>query len=164
VIIFFGIMLMTYTKDKPVDVVFDKGVKITLLSSIIIAATVLIDKSALHYFRPEVYGFLLYSIQGLVFLCFINGRGTETLSLLKEKTKFIALLVILEVVANYTYMKALSLEEVSIVFPILRVGTLITVILGMIFFQEERVYVVRKIIASLIVIFGAILVSGYVLF
>ncbi|PIN74644.1 hypothetical protein COV18_07170 [Candidatus Woesearchaeota archaeon CG10_big_fil_rev_8_21_14_0_10_37_12] len=59
----------------------------------------------------------------------------------------------------------MTLQEVGLVFPIVRASALVSVLGGIMFFREERKEIAKKLIATLVIIVGVILLSGkYVLF
>lgn len=160
-IIFFGMLLLTYKKGNFLEGFKDKGIQLTLLNSFLIALVAVVDKKAITYFDVGFYSFLVYFIPGVFLLFFMTKeRFKNTKKLVKSKWLFLILMSLLAF-SYYFSLQAYKLMDASIVFPILRLSTLVTVVFGMIIFKEERKDVLKKLLASGIVILGALLLSGF---
>ncbi|MGC9310426.1 MAG: EamA family transporter [Candidatus Aenigmatarchaeota archaeon] len=72
--IFLGLLVLTYKKRKLFGWLSDKGVQITMLSAFLYAIVSIIDKAAMNYFTPGMYGFLVYLIPGIILLTFVQKR------------------------------------------------------------------------------------------
>lgn len=160
-VIFIGIMIVTYRKGAQFGSLKDKGVQLTLLSALLLALVSILDKKALAYFTPNVYAVFVYLIPTVSVGAYaLAARRTDVQGILTSQKLLLAGLVILGAGAYYFQLQAINIAEVSVVFPILRLSTMFTVIGGIIFFHE-RDHIMRKIIATLIVVAGVVLVSGY---
>ncbi len=160
-VIFFGMLLLTYKKGNLFEGFADKGIQLTLISSFLFALVAIVDKKAISYFDIGLYSFLVYLIPGIFLLFFLNKQRIQnTKQLIKTKWFFLILMSLLAF-GYYFSLNAYKLMDASVVFPILRMSTLVTVVFGMMFFKEERTQVFKKLLASLIVIAGALLLSGF---
>ena len=159
-IIFFGIVTLTYHKGEVFGRLSEKGVRLTLLSALLMSIVAIIDKKAMSYFTPGMFGFLVYLIPGLILLLFVKKRTQETKKLIKTKWPYVLLVIMFGMSMYYFNLKAYTLAEASVVFPIIRISSFISVLGGMFIFKEERKDILRKVIASIIIILGAILISG----
>ncbi|MBR9692125.1 EamA family transporter [Candidatus Woesearchaeota archaeon] len=158
-VMFTGLLILAYKKKGFLKNVKDKGTLLILGSAFLLALVSIVDKYALRFFTPGTYGFLVYFIPGLILVPFLINKKQEAKKLVRESWKLALIAVLFSVVAYYFRLKAFDLAEVSLVFPITRLSVLIAVFGGIIFLKE-REYVWRKLIASVIVIIGAILLAG----
>lgn len=160
-IIFFGLILLTYKKGFLFAGFKDKGIQLTLLTSLLFALVAIVDKRAITFFDVGMYSFMVYFIPGLFLLLLMDKQKFDnTKKLIKSKWIFL----ILSALLGFSYffdLKAYQLMDANIVLPILRTSTLVTVIFGMIFFKEERTQVFKKLLAAAIVILGTLLLSGF---
>lgn len=154
-IIFIGIIILTYHKKRIFGRLSDKGVQLTFISAFLFAFVNIIDKTAMRYFTAGMFGFLVYLIPGLLLLLFIKKRTVQTKKLIKNKWNFILFVIILGAVFYYSKLKAYTLADVSLVFPIIRMGTLISV-LGGILFLNEKEEIFKKVLSSVIIMIGVI--------
>jgi drug/metabolite transporter (DMT)-like permease len=160
ILVFSGLVLITFKNQNLFGGFFDKGVQLTLLTAFLSSVVVIVDKVAMKYFTPGTYGFLVYLIPSLILIAFLKNRKDETKNLLKNRWPYVALIVVLGVSVYYFSLKAYSLADASIVFPIIRLSTIFGVFGGLAIFEEERKNIFRKIIAIAIIIAGVLLVSG----
>jgi len=161
VIIFVGFLVLHHSRKVTLFKWTDKGIKLVLLAAFLIAISSIIDKYALTFFTAGMYGGLVFLLPGLFLGVFAMRKKGRVKSLLKNKLRWLLTAVVLSVVAYYFMLSAYKLADASLVFPIVRSATIITV-LGGITFLGERKQIAKKIVATLIVLAGVVLLSGYV--
>jgi len=155
-LIFIGVVLLSYERGKT-RFVFDIGFKVTLLSALIAAVVSLVDKVSLTYWSPASYSFMIYLFPSLIIGVFARKRK-GLVKMLKSRYLFIALAGFLEFAYFITRMTAFSLTDLSIVSPVLRLSTLVTVVLGIILLKERQ-RIGEKIFSAILMIIGAIIIS-----
>lgn len=155
-IIFVGIVILTYHKRKIFGRLTDKGVQLTLLTAFLFALVALIDKTAMKYFTAGMFGFLVYLIPGLILLLFVKKRTSPTKQLIKNKWPYVLAVIILGAAFYYSKLRAYSLADVSLVFPIIRTSTLISVLGGIIFLNEKE-DLLKKIFSTFIIVLGMLI-------
>ena len=161
-LIFCGIIFLTYKKGKQFGNLRDQGVQLTLLSSFLMSIVLLIDKYATNFFNPGMYSFLVFFLPAIIIFPFIIKRKTELKSILTNRFKATVLTVLLGTTYYYLLLRAFKFEEVSVVIPIIEMSTLIAVF-GGIKYLKEGTEIAKKIIAAIIIILGAILLSGVII-
>ena len=161
-LIFCGIIFLTYKKGKQFGNLRDQGVQLTLLSSFLMSIVLLIDKYATNFFNPGMYSFLVFFLPAIIIFPFIIKRKTELKSILTNRFKATVLTVLLGTTSYYLLLRAFKFEEASVVIPIIEMSTLIAVFGGIKYLKEET-EIAKKIIAAIIVILGAILLSGVII-
>ncbi len=158
IIVFIGICVVLFHPERKLGKLNDSGVLLTLGLAIIVALVSILDKFALGYFNPELYGFLTYLIPAIILTFFFLRRIEEFKHLWFSHGKM-AILTIFFSTANYYFtLKALSLAEITAVYPLLQLATVFAVIGGIIF-MKEREHTWQKIIGTIIVVIGAIVVK-----
>lgn len=159
ILVFIGLIIIKYKKGKKFGLLKDKGVIYTLISSLLTAVVLLIDKFSGQFFNPVVYSFLVYFLPAIIISPFVLKKKKEIKSILKKR--FSATLGATVLGSGYYYflLRAYQHAEASVVIPIVELGTVFAVIGGIIFLKERK-NILRKVIASLLVIVGALLLSG----
>jgi len=156
--IFIGIGFLLWHPEKKFGKLRDPGVKWTLGAAILTAATAAIDKFALGWFKPEVYGFLVFLLPTIILLAFLPGRTQHVKHLMRHRGKTAILAIVLATTAYYFTLKAYAITEFIIVYPLLQTGTLITVIGGIILLKEHE-HFWQRIIATILIVAGAMLIG-----
>ena len=159
ILIFISLIILTYKKQKKFGDLTDKGVQLTLLTALLTAGVAIIDKSALQYFTPGTFGFLVYFIPGLILIGFGRGHFKDVNKILKTKHYYLGIVVILGFLFYYFNLKAYQIADVTQVFPVIRLSTAFTVIFGIIFLKEKE-NEFKKLIATVIIFLGILLLSG----
>ena len=159
IFVFIGVVLLSYKKGKKLGNFKNKGVLLTLLSSFTMSIALIVDKYATKFFNPGMYSFLVYFLPAIILLPFVIRRKYEIKSIFKHRVGATIMTVLLGSVYYYSMLKAFKLEEASVVVPIIELNTIIAV-LGGIKFLKERNEIIKKIIASVIVFIGVLLVSS----
>ncbi|MBU2637605.1 MAG: EamA family transporter [Nanoarchaeota archaeon] len=159
ILIFAGIVTLTYKKGKRFGDFGNRGVQLTLLSAFLMSVVLLVDKYATNFFNPGMYSFMVYFLPSVVLFPFVVKRKTEIRSIVRNKLGATIATVFLGAAYYYLLLRAFKLAEASAVVPIVELGTLIAVF-GGIKFLKEREQIPKKIIAAVIVVIGAVLLSG----
>lgn len=159
VLIFIGLIIITYQEKTSFGSFKDKGVQITLLYSFLFALVTIVDKYALSYFNAETYGFLVYLFPGIILLIMNRkSKHDEILNLLKKFWFAILIVAITSFGYYYFKLKALELADATLVFPIIRGATIFTVLGGIVLFNEKE-NLLKKLISIIIIFCGIIFLS-----
>lgn len=159
-LIFGGLMFLTYEKGKTFGKFGHKGIQLTLVASFMAALASVVDKAALNYWNPIPYAFVEFLFPSLIIGFLVIKRKEHLLRMIKSKHYFIVFASILAVIEVYALYTAYKLTDVSNIYPIGRISSLITVLGGIIILRERK-DILRKIIGAIIMIIGAIFISGY---
>lgn len=150
-LIFLGLVILRFKKGK---LNFKhKGIQLTIVTAFLVALVAIFDKLALNNANPEFVSFFVYLIPSLILIFFTLKKKNEFKSIIKNQYKVVLIASILGAIFYYSSLKAYALIEVSSVFPIIKTSALITVLLGIIFLKERQ-NILRKIIATLIILAG----------
>ncbi|MCA9486720.1 EamA family transporter [Candidatus Woesearchaeota archaeon] len=152
-----GLAYLSYDKKKKFGSLKEKGVLFTLATAFLFALVTIVDKAALKYFNPETYGFLVYLFPGLA-LILINSRKSQLKklsSLWKNKFWFVGLVALSSFSYYYFKLKALQLADTSLVFPLIRSASILTILGGIIFLKEKE-QLSKKLLSSAIVFVGVL--------
>ena len=157
-IIFIGLSILLYHPEYKFGSLKDSGVRWTFISAVMSAAVAIADKYTLNFFSVELYGFIVFMIPSIILFFFTPNQGEDMRHLWKNYKKDIVLFSALMVITYYAVLKIYSLIPVSIAYPVLQLSTLVTVI-GGIFILKEKEHLWQKMIATTIVIIGAIILK-----
>lgn len=159
ILIFFGIVLVTYKKKETKSKTSTRGVVYSIIAALIMATVLSLDKYAMNYFNAEMYPFLVFFLPVFFLAPFVINRIDEVKSVFKNSFKWTFLVIILAVSHYYLILKAFQYLEATVVIPILELSALFAV-LGGIIILKERENMGKKIIATIICMIGAVLVTG----
>ncbi len=154
--IFVGICILVYHPEKKFGGLTDPGVRWTFVAAILTALVVIVDKLSLRWFTPEVYGFMVYFFPMCILALFLPQRTHHVHNLFKIRGWSALLTIILSTVSYYFILRSFALADVTLVYPLLQLSTLLTVIGGIIILKEKK-HLWQKVIAALIIICGSIL-------
>lgn len=158
-LIFAGMIIITYERKDRLGKLKDRGVQLTLVASILMALVTIVDKYGLNYFAPGTYGFIVYVIPAAILGIFASRKMKGIANLAHNKGIYVLAAIILGAVFYYFNLKALEAAEASIVFPVIRMSTMVAV-LGGIIFLGERKDIAKKLASTIIIIAGAVLLAG----
>ena len=159
-LIFLGIVLLTYERKGRFRRFSEKGVQFTILTAFLVALVAIVDKAGMNYFSQGTWGFLVYLIPGLILMPLMRKRIPELRRLFKRWPLVLAA-VALAPAYYYAELSAFKLADASLVFPVVRLSTMVAVIGGIILLRE-REEIPRKLISTAIVILGVLVLSGFV--
>jgi len=157
-VIFVGVSMPLWDPNRKLGNLKDPGIRWTLGAAVLIAIVAVVDKIALGYFSPETYGFLVYLLPGFILLAFLPGRKKHVAHLIKTKWKPAILAIILTAITYYFTLRAYAIADITLVYPLLQLGTLVTV-LGAIIFLRERKHMALRIAAAVVIVVGTILIG-----
>ncbi|PIN74643.1 hypothetical protein COV18_07165 [Candidatus Woesearchaeota archaeon CG10_big_fil_rev_8_21_14_0_10_37_12] len=115
-IVFAGVLILTYQHRQLFGRLSDKGVQLTLLASVLVAFVAIIDKLAMDYFTPGMFGFLVYLIPGLILLLFVRTRIRAAKKLITTKWLPVIGVIILGMTFYYFQLKALTCRNATRVY------------------------------------------------
>jgi len=157
-IIFLGIVVAFYNKKLSNDHITNKGIMFGVLAGFFGAIAMTADKYALEFFNINMYLFMIYFLPGLLVLPFALQRKKEIKSLFTNKIKPTILAVIGDCIAYIFVLNALKRADASIVIPVIEISVIISVIGGVVFYKEDD-NLIRKIIATFIVVLGIVILG-----
>ncbi|MBI2075056.1 MAG: EamA family transporter [Candidatus Harrisonbacteria bacterium] len=157
IVIFLGVSILLFHPEKKFGRLTDPGVQWTLGSAMLGTITAVIDKFALGYFTPEIYGLLVYIGPLLTLLLFLPKRAVHVGHLLRQRPWSALSGVLLATAAYYTLLNVYAVADFTLAYPLLQLGTLLTVLSGILIFKE-REHLLQKIVATAIIVTGSILV------
>lgn len=129
-IIFSGMLLLTWKGGRLFGRLSDKGVQLIILTSLLLAMVAIVDKSAMAYWNPGVYGLFMYLIPGLVVGIFTIKRKDKFMRMMKRMYLPLIITSLFSVLHYYFELKTYALIDVSTAYPILKFSSLVTVIGG----------------------------------
>ena len=155
-LIFLGLVILTWQKGKFFRRFSHLGVQLTLLSAILDGLVAVVDKSAVVFFLPVFYGFLMYLLPALYLTPLTVKNLTPVKKLFANKKLAVFLACILGVIAYFFQLSAYMLTEVSNVFPVIQLSTLVAVIGGAIFHKEKEFGL--RLVGAVFMILGSCLI------
>ena len=158
IIIFLGTSLLLYHPERKFGRLSESGVRWTLLTALLSAIVAIIDKFALNWFVPEVYGFLVYLGPAIILTAFIPTKIKQVKHLIKNKWRSVFIAIFFSTATYFFTIQAYAKADVTFVYPLLQMGVLLTVLSG-IFFMKEREHFWQKIIAATMIVIGAIIIG-----
>ena len=157
-IIFIGVSLLMWHPERKFGKLSDPGVQWTLATAFLSAIAALVDKSALQWFSPIVYAFLVFFFPSLLLSLFLPKQIVHVKHLLRRRWFVVISAVILMTCAYYFILRTFALMDFTLAFPLLQLSTLVIVLGGMIFLKE-REHFWQRIIAAILVIVGSIVIG-----
>jgi len=157
-LIFLGVILISYRKGQTFGRLSEIGTQLTLLAAALTATVSIVDKIALKYWNTGSYSFFTYLFPSLIFGVLVIKKGDQIKKLIKFRLLPVIVSVVLQAAYYYSRLLAFSLTDVSNVFPILRLSVLVGVVGGIIFLKEKE-NVPQKILSAIIMISGAWMVA-----
>lgn len=160
-----GAYIVLLEKDqnllKPVKSVWrDLSAKLAILTAMIYSLASVVDRVATQQLSPFLYTFFIFltmSITLTTYYLIKNEKGSQKLIKEFNSGRKAYLAVSLSAVVAYLgVFHSFSLAEASKVVPVLQLQVLITVLGGIIFFDEEGA--IKKAVGSLLLIAGVILI------
>lgn len=159
ILIFVGIFMLNLRKR--IFSLKDFGIQLIILTAFLVSVATTVDKIALGFFSPVVYGFFIFLADTIAFGFIASKRIVHLKGLLKSKMKIIVVAGFIDAIAYLGILSALKLQQASISFPLIILGSGMTAVIGGIIILKERQNILQKIFGSLIAILGALLVAGY---
>jgi len=157
-LIFAGIVVVTYEPKAGFSKLRSEGVVLVLLAGVLSALALIIDKIGVAYFPAAMFGSMSAATTALLLLPFVLGKKQEFSSLFRHRPYATLGAGFFGALAYFLMLSALKVIDASIAIPIFELGTLIAVGGGIIVLHE-REGLVKKLIAALLAVAGAILVG-----
>ncbi|MBU1975490.1 MAG: DMT family transporter [Nanoarchaeota archaeon] len=159
-----GAILITYNRQLKLSSFKNKGVIYAVLSSFLIAMAFLIDKYALNFFEVELYILLVFLLPAIYIAPFAFRKRKDVEQLIKTSFWKIAITMVFGSLAYYLTLYAFKMIEASVAIPIFELNTMFAVVGGIICLKE-RTDIKKKVISTILIVLGVVLVSGlYVVF
>lgn len=158
IVIFIGITLSIWHPERKLGRLSDSGIQWTLLGAFLGALVAAVDKHALQYFPLEMYGFLVFLLPTIVLLFFYKKRRADVVHVFRYRWRFALLTSMTLAVLYYSTLQVFKLMEFSLAYSLLQLSTLLAVLSGVVYLRE-REHILQRIIATVIVIAGAILLK-----
>lgn len=157
VVVFIGVSTLLFHPEKKLERLADAGIRWTLGAALLGAVVAVIDKYALRYFIPETYGLLVYIGPTLILLSFLPGRTAHIAHLLQHRFWTAIGGLLFSTAGYYLALKVYAIADITFVYPLLQLGTLLTAVGGIVIFRE-REHLAQKLITTAIIVTGSILV------
>jgi len=149
-------VLILYQKKK--IEINNRGLIYTLLTSVFLGIAWDLDKILTNYYPTSFYVWLVYLFPGI----FVYSLSPLSFADLKKEIDLaswkLLLLCLANVSAYYFLVRALALGEASKVVLITSSGSILVVLLGIIFLKE-RTHILKKLAAAVIVSIGILLLK-----
>jgi drug/metabolite transporter (DMT)-like permease len=162
ILIFIGILIVSVDLNKKFGGFNDPGVKLTLLFAFLMGIVVVIDKLAMNYFQPSIYGFLQYLLPGIFLFAAIPNRINRMKKLVKRNGILLIITGMLVPIGYWILLKVYQTAEVSSVIPVLESSVIISM-LGGIIFLGERKDLIRRALGAIIVLIGVLIIKGAII-
>lgn len=135
-----------------------KGIVLQILASIVASISLMLDAVNSVNFSVSLYGFFAYFVAGILMIPLARVSIKAIKSELKTNWKSQLIMGVFSAAGYYLLIKSFTLAEKTVVVPVNNLGTVIVVILGIIFLKEIK-DVKRKIFAAVLAFAGAVLLS-----
>ncbi|NYZ80107.1 DMT family transporter [Candidatus Micrarchaeota archaeon] len=137
----------------------DKGVLLTIISSIMLGIVSVVEKMSLNYFTPIEFGFLMFLLPGLATVLFLKGKKSDVKALAsKNNLKFVLLAGVLCSIGYGARLWAYSITDLSLAYPVVSLSTILTPVLG-VWLLHERKNIRKKAIGVALAFAGTIVIS-----
>ncbi|MFH0890000.1 MAG: DMT family transporter [Candidatus Aenigmatarchaeota archaeon] len=156
-VIFSGLVILTFHKGKIFGKLLHEGVRLTLLTAILSGFVAVVDKVAVAYFLPALYGFLMYFVPAVYLTPMALKNKKEIKSLVSRKMFWVIVVSVITVLSYYFQLSAYLITDVSNVFPVLQLSTVIAVFGGY-FVHKEKDLGIRLAGAVLMIAGSALIV------
>lgn len=137
-----------------------KGHYYIIAALLLFTTTAILDKAILTNFKVPINAFMGFQhlFLAIIFFAIIIflGKTKSVKSSFKNSWKFILLIAFITITYRYTHLLAIKIAPVALALSLKRVSVFIAVVIGGTLFKEHNL--VRKIIATIIMTLGAILI------
>jgi len=158
IILFAGLVVLTYKKSDKKHKDYKKGVYYAFLSAIFISFSYISSKFLVNFANPSELAFISYLIPAILLFPFVKGRGFVLKEFYDMHLWRMVVLAFFSATYFYFLLVAFNYAEASIILPVTELSSLFAVIGGIVLLKE-RTNLVKKIIATLIVVCGVIFIS-----
>lgn len=151
-----GLLVLTWRKGW-LGHLRHKGVQLTLAAAVFYGFVTVLDKYNTSLASANVYGFLMYFIPAIPLGMMSFADIPKLKQTLHNKWRAIILVALCYGGMYYFLLNAYRLAEVSVVYPIVQLGTLVTMALAY-FWLGEKAEFKQRVLGALLMIAGAVLV------
>lgn len=158
---FIGIFVLTWKKGA-FKHLKEYGVRLTLLTALLTACVAIVDKFNMNNgISPAFYGMLMYLFPSIPLGIMTKSRLEGFEKMWKKKAIFVILAAVCYTGTYYFHMIAYTLADVTNVYPILQLTTLVAIVLGYVTLKEKSEIIQRfvggvcMVLGSIIIILGA---------
>ncbi|MBT4257910.1 EamA family transporter [archaeon] len=142
------------------EAIKSKGIYYIFLALILFTTTSILDKAILSNFKVPINAFmglqhLFFAIIFLTLILFSKEKEIVKKSF-KRSWRWILLVAFITMTYRYTYINSIKLAPVALALSLKRISVFLAVIIGGKLFKEHNLP--RKIVATIILITGAILI------
>ena len=155
-VLIIGSLLLVSIKDKPKKS-SRQGLLVAVAISIMLGLGWMLDKLGALFFDASTYNIFIWIIP-IIFIYFPHIKLSVIKTELKLASWKVFVLAGLNVIGYLMQLKALETAEATRVIPIVQTSTLLTILMGIVFLKE-REHIPRKLIAGVMAISGAYLLT-----
>ncbi len=157
-VIFSGIVILTFHKGAMFGKLSHDGVKLTLAAAVLSGFVAVVDKVTVAYFLPALYGFLMYFIPAVYLTPLALKNKKEIESLISKKMFWVIAASVITVLSYYFQLSAYLMTDVSNVFPVLQLSTLVAVFGGHLIHKEKDLNV--RFVGAALMVFGTVIIMA----
>ncbi len=155
-VIFSGLVALTFHDGRMFGKFSHRGVKLTLAAAVLSGFVAVVDKVAVAYFLPALYGFLMYFVPAVYLTPVALKNKQEIKSLISGKMFWVVAASVITVLSYYFQLSAYLITDVSNVFPILQLSTLVAVFGG--YFVHKEKDLVLRVAGAVLMVAGSVLI------
>ncbi|MGE5474710.1 MAG: EamA family transporter [Ignavibacteriales bacterium] len=159
-LVVFGVFVIYYNKSSLKG--FGIAQVFLLLSAVLSGFTGILDKHLIESLPVSTYQVLSYLLQAVITAVLVPDSIKTIGSFFKSKKTNLIIIcsAVLLNIGTYCYFSSLKIGgEISKINPILQASTILTIILGLIFFNEKQ-NLLKKIIGASIILIGVIFIKA----
>lgn len=153
-----GAIVLVFHPERKWGRFSDSGVRWTLGTAVISATVALVDKFALGYFPSEMYAFLAFFVPAILLSLIVPRKKEAVLHLLKNHSARAISSIVLSAFSYLLFVQVLSKIDLTQLYPFMQLTTVLTVVGGMVILGE-REHVTQRLIGTIIIIAGVIVVK-----
>lgn len=158
IVIFASLGIALFHPERKLGRLTDPGVLWTLGYALLGAILAVADKFALRYWKPEVYGFLVYCIPFTLITILTIRQFSDVKHLIKIRGKTAVTSILLSSGSYFFTLQSYAHADLTLAYPLLSLATVFAVFGSMVFLGEKE-HRTQRIIAIFIAIAGAIMVK-----
>lgn len=152
-LIFLGAIILVL-KGRKIELT--KGVKTTFLAVFLSSIAFIVDKVALNYFLPAVYGFLVYLLPSILLMPLASKKQKAIKNILRRSKKALLSVILLDAIGYFTLLNAFKITDVSNVIPVIQLSSIVAILGGYYFHKEQNI--AKRLLGAVVMIAGSILI------
>lgn len=160
ILIILGNIILFVKKGGYKEGISKKGLLFLTINTLSLALTSFFDATLIEHFSVNAYGMLGYLAPAILTVPILMNKMSmdEFKDELRSNLKTIFIMSITAPLSYSALLYAYTISPKSVVYPLGNISTLVLVFLGVVFLKERKM-LLRKVIAAIIVILGAILLT-----